>query len=88
MFPFFTYDDSEIRLIRGFVFGETDILIETERRVFDGEISDVRIKLAELLYKLLREIEKIIPFHMIEIPVLIHPIEIIILFDRCEESER
>jgi len=87
VFSFLTYDDSEISFVGRLIFGETDIPIETECRVFDFQLSDILIKRTGLLYQLFGEIEKIVPFHMVEIPVLIHPFQIIILFDRFEESE-
>ena len=85
--PFFTDDDSKISFVGRFIFGKTDIPIETESCIFDFQLSDILIKRTCLFYQLLGKIKKIIPFHMIEIPIFIHPVEIIILFDCFEESE-
>jgi len=87
VFSFFTDNDSEICFVRRFIFDETDIFVETEGRIFDGKISDVRIQFTRLLYQLLRKIKKIVSLHMIEISIFIHPVKIIIFFDCIEESK-
>jgi hypothetical protein len=87
MFPFFTDDDSEIGFVGRFIFGETDVLIETKGRIFDFKLSDALIQFIGLFYQLLGEIEKIISFQMISVSIAIHPFQVIILFDCLEESK-
>jgi hypothetical protein len=66
---FFTDDGSEVAFVRRLIFGETDIPIETEGRIFDLKLSDVLIQFTGLLYQLLGEIEKIISFQMISVSI-------------------
>gem|GEM_PF-1652350 len=87
MFSFFTDDYSKIGLVGRFVFGETDILVETECRIFYGKRSNALIKFVYLLYQFLCKIKKIVSHHMVEISILIHPFEIIVFFDRFEEGK-
>ena len=79
--------DAYIGFVRRFIFGETNIFIETEGCILDFQISNACINLLRFLYQPFHKISKIISDHEIEILIGMHPWYIIVLSDCFEEGE-
>jgi len=87
MLSIFTDNNSEIRLVGRFIFGEANVLIETEGRIFYIQISNILINFSCLYDKLFCKVEKIVSHHQIKVSICVHPLHIIILSDGFEKGE-